>query len=93
MSLQSRDNFFSNLRQKDQKRGSKAESFLSKIKPQEMMWGVPKNLDLENLDDISVKTPKKDHLSVKEDRFLNKNANNILPFSESDQDLDNKSFD
>jgi len=43
---------------------SRVESFLSKMKPIEFL-GIPKNIDLDNLDDSIVKTPKKDHSEAK----------------------------
>lgn len=36
------------------------DSFLSKMKPLDMLLGIPKNIDLENIDDSIIKTPKKD---------------------------------
>lgn len=55
------------------------ESFLSKMKPLDMLLGIPKNIDLENIDDSVVKTPKKEPRQIEKGK-------NILPFSDSDND-------
>ena len=57
LSFQSRENF---LKGDKNARDSRVESFLSKMKPLDFL-GIPKNIDLDNLDDSVVKTPKKEH--------------------------------
>lgn len=78
ISFQSRENF---LKGDKNARDSRVESFLSKMKPLDFL-GIPKNIDLDNLDDSIVKTPKREH---KETLMVKKDMK-IAPFSEFDND-------
>lgn len=78
ISFQSRENF---LKGDKNARDSRVESFLSKMKPLDFL-GIPKNIDLDNLDDSIVKTPKREQ---KEPLMLKRDMK-IAPFSEFDND-------